>query len=191
MTRKHLLLLGCCGLLLALATPSLAKIVKTARADCEKNAICLYWWPELPHLPGWHAEAEANFAMGKNGINMLIPDGAQLGSTKTVLYGNAAFKNTLEPRAKTLDEFIAGDAEQSREDSHGEVVIADAPSLQAANGITWRTVTYSQPKVGVWEHVAFGEEGNYYIVLTLRSRDEKDYKAAQSAFETLVKTYKP
>jgi hypothetical protein len=190
MMRKSLLL-GCCGLLAALAGPAPAKIIKTARPDCQKSSICFYWWPELPALPGWHADDKANFSMGGNGINVLIPDGATFENTEAVIYGNAVFKGSLNPRPKTLADFIAGDAEQSRADSHGEVVIAQATALDGAKGTKWRSVTYFQPNVKVWERVAFGEEGDYYIVLTLRSRTLENYKAAQADYEKLVRSYAP
>ena len=60
------------SLILLAYLPAGAEVLKFARSDCRTGAICFYWWPKLPSLPGWHTDETANYAQGSNGANTLM-----------------------------------------------------------------------------------------------------------------------
>jgi hypothetical protein len=181
-------------LLLALDTaPSMAKIAKTAQINCKTGRICFYWWPELPHMKGWHTDSDVNYSMGENGINVLIPDGYSFANAGVIIYAEAVYKPRYEssnPKTKTLEGFIADDEQEFRTNNPGDLTIADTTPLKTGDGYALRSVTYFRPKAKNWERVSFGEEGDYYLIFTLNAHSLKEYDAAQKTYESLLNLYK-
>jgi hypothetical protein len=193
MTKSPLTLVSC-GLIAFMAiAPATAKIVKTARTDCKTNRICLYWWPQLPAMPGWHTDSAVNYTLGENGAYVLIPDGSDFSNAGAIIYATATYKPSYsrsKPEIKTLDDFIADDKRAFQSENAGTITIADASPLTTGDGETLRSVTYFRPKAKNWDRVAFGEDADYYLTFTINARTLTDYDAAQKAFESLLKAYK-
>ena len=178
------------GLTCISAFAAKAEIIKTARVDCAKNAICLYWWPKLPSLAGWHTEENANYSNGANGINILIPDGSNFANADTVIYANAVLKRRYEstnPQTKTLAAFIADDRGTFVE-QHNNMRIEDAAPLTTADGHKLRSLTYIGS--GEWERVAYGEEGEYYVLFVINAHSEAGFLKNLPAYESLVRNYR-
>jgi hypothetical protein len=180
-------------LLVLSVAPSAAKIVKSAQVNCKTGRICLYWWPELPAVQGWHTDPDVNYGLGENGVNVLIPNGSNFANAGAFIYAEAIYKpryNFSNPKTKTLDGFIADDEAEFRNNNPGDLTIAEAAPLKTGDGQILRSVTYFRPKAKNWERVSFGQEGDYYLLFTLNAHSLKDYDAAQRTYESLLKLYK-
>ena len=163
----------------------------TASAEMERIAIptdqgmSLHWWPKLFPVPGWHHEREQSLQLG---VNALAPDGATCEDADTVMYAKAAYK-PREPDTKSLDVFIEKDKKAFLARSSA-VVIKEATFLTTADGKRLRSFTFFPTGTGNWERVAYGEEGEFYLVFAMSSRSLNGYKAALKAYEQLVGRYK-
>ena len=72
-------------LVVLLSAPAHAEIEKVS-LNC-KAGICLYWWPMLPKVDGWHAEVKVNYNIG---VNSLVHDGSTFKDSTTVMYAKAS-----------------------------------------------------------------------------------------------------
>src|SRR5262249_47682872 len=150
-----------------LAASAHAEIVKVANVDCTHKAICFYWWPKLPSLPGWHADADQNVKNGPNGVSMLVPDGTDFSHAGAVMFGEAVYRPRYEwknPNSKSLDAFIADDMAATLE-SHKDFKIAEAEPVSTADGQKLRSFTFVRS--GECERVSYGVEGDYYLVFAI------------------------
>jgi hypothetical protein len=174
-------------LLAAVAALSFATL---ASGEIEKlgnlcdSGVCVYWWPKLPAVKGWHQEEEVS---RKQGVNALAPDGSTFKDAETVMYGTAATK--VNSDATTLDEFIAADMKGFAEHA-AEAVIKEIEPLTTADGRKLRTFTFFPKKDGNWECVSFGEEGEYFLVFTLSSRNKMAYEKSLPVFQAMIREYK-
>ncbi len=185
------------ALLLGLAVASLptakAEIVKSAIFDYDKNQTCFYWWPKLPAVPGWHTDEKANYTMGENGVNMLIPDGMKFADADAdaVIYAAATYRSRYEkrnPGSKSLEAFIADDKATFAE-KHKEIVIEEVEPLTTGDGQKMRSFTFFRPKDKNWERVSYGQEGDFYLVFTINAQSETGYRANQAIYEDLIRRY--
>ena len=176
------LLLAAC----AVCGTARAEIEKFADASC-KQGLCLYWWPRLPPLEGWHQEQEAG---RRNASNILAPTGYNFTTAETIMYARATFKNRM-PEAKSLEAFIAKDKADTLQALPGTIA-ADAPALRNGDGKTLRTLTYyPAPSVrGSWERLAYDEEGDFYLILAISSHSRKGLDDSMKEFEHLIAAYK-
>jgi hypothetical protein len=167
------------------ATAGLAhgEIEKIA-VPCEKG-ICLYWWPKLPRLPGWHGDRQNSLHYG---INALAPDGFTFSDAQAIIYAKALYKPRV-PHITSLEALIESDRSDFLRSRPG-ILIAEAPDLTNADGQRLKSFTYFPKERGNWERVAYGEEGDFFLVFTVSSRSLDSYPAAESAFETLVGQYR-
>ena len=144
-----------------------------ARAEIEKNAapcetgFCLYWWPKLPQLKGWHQDKEQSY---QNGVNALSPDGSSFADAETVIYANAIYKPRT-PKTKSLDMFITDDKKRFFDSDPG-VAITEVTELLTGDAKKFRSFTFSPKSKGNWEQVSYGEEGDYYLTFVLSSRSK-------------------
>ena len=172
-------------------TAAPAGIVKTASVDCGKGEICLFWWPRLPSLPGWHSDQTANRSYGENGMNSLVPDGVTFRDADTVMYASATYKPRYErenPESRSLNAFISDDKSFFASE-HPDMSIAEVEPLITGDGQTLRSFTYFRPRDSSWERVSYGEEGDYYIVFTISARSAVAYRKAQAAYVDIVRRY--
>jgi hypothetical protein len=162
-------------------------------ADIEKSAVIvqngthLMWWPKVGAPEGWHIEKGASQA---NAINILAPDGANFSNATTVIYAKAIYK-PRDPGVKTLQALIDRDqAEFKQHKSQPE--IRESTAMTIADGTPLSTWTYfpnGKGAKGNWEAVAYGEDGDYFVVFVMSSRTEQDYAANLPAFEKVVASY--
>jgi len=171
------------GAILLLAAGADAEIEKIAQV-CE-TGICLYWWPKLAAIPGWHHEREESFGIG---ANALAPDGSTFANAEVVMYAKAVYKPRV-PETTSLEMFIAGDRREFL-GSDPAAVIADASTLTTVDGQTMKSVTFFPKVAGNWERVTYGEEGDFYLVFTISSRSLKGYQERLRDYEALVQGYR-
>jgi hypothetical protein len=162
----------------------------SASAEMEKTALvcpeqlCLYWWPRLPAIEGWHQDREQSY---KIAANALAPDGSDFSKAETVMYVKASYKPKI-PDTKSLEMFISDDLKSFSKDSN--TTVAEVTELVTADGKRLKSFTFFPVNSGNWERVAYGEEGDFYLVFTLSSRTEAGYKKALAAYEALVRGYR-
>jgi hypothetical protein len=162
-----------------------------AVADIEKIAVPgdrglrFYWWPKVTPVKGWHQDREHSFHYS---VNALAPDGFTFANAESVMYAKAVYK-PREPEVKSLEMLITKDKRDFLV-ATPDLVIEEAATLMTADGQKLRSFTYFPKSKGNWERVAYGEEGEFYLVFTLSSRTLNGYKAAGGAFEQLVGQYK-
>jgi hypothetical protein len=162
------------------------EIEKNAAISCKDNQnICLYWWPKLPEIKGWHQERESSFHYN---ANALAPDGKTFNNAEVVMYAAAFYKPRM-PETTSLDMFVSDDKSKSIQDNPG-LVISAAGWLATADGQRLKSFTFRPTKGGNWERVSYGEEGDFYLVFTISSRTKRAYEKAMPSYKSMVNTYK-
>lgn len=169
--------------LLLLSASASAEIEKTAM-PC-KTGLCLYWWPKLPQVKGWHQDHEQSYNYE---ANALAPDGFTFSDAETVMYAKAFFKPRI-PETKSLEMLIANDKKQFLGETPG-IIITKAKEIVISDGRKLRSFTFFPAQQGNWERVSYGEEGEFYLVFTISSRTKAGYDKAVGAYESLVGSYK-
>ena len=176
-------LLSLLTVILALSGVAIAEIEKHGH-PCE-TGICLYWWPKLPALNGWHQDAQAS---ERYGANALAPDGSTFKDAETVMYAKAPYKPRV-PELKSIEDLIASDKKDFVENSPG-LVVSETKPLTTGDGEKFRSITFFPSGQGNWEHVSYGEEGEFYLIFTISSRTKRGYEKALPAYEALIRNYK-
>jgi hypothetical protein len=163
----------------------------TAIAEIEKGGspcdtgLCLYWWPKLPAISGWHHEAEAS---QQNSFNALAPDGSTFENAETVMYAVALYKPNM-PETGSLDALIAEDKEKFIEHSAAASIDETKP-IATGDGQKLRSFTFFPKSEGNWEQVSYGEEGDYYLIFTVSSQTKSGYEKALHSYEAMLRGYK-
>lgn len=174
--------LACLIVLLSLAARA-AEIEKVAQI-CDVG-ICLYWWPKLPTIKGWHQDKEASMEYG---ADALAPDGFAFSNAVVVIYGTASYK-PRNPQAKSLQMFIASDQQHFLASEPG-VEIREVKPLATGDGKLMQSFTFSPKSNGNWEQVAYGEEGQYYLTFVLSARSRSAFQSAESTYREMIARYK-
>lgn len=172
-----------CAFVLLISLTAQAEIEKTA-VPCE-TGLCLYWWPKLPPLKGWHQDKDQSYHYG---VNALAPDGSSFAKAETVIYAKASYKPRI-PETKTLEMFIADDRKEFADSVPG-ITIKEVDALISGDGEKLRSFTFFPKQKGNWEQVAYGEEGEFYLVFTLSSHSKEAFDRTQSAYRELIAHYK-
>ncbi len=163
----------------------------TAYAEIEKIAIpkdkkmALYWWPKITLPKGWHQDKEQSY---QNNMYAVAPDGYTFVNAETVMYARAEFK-PLMPDVKSVDQLIANDKKNLLAQIPN-VEIKEVDSLITEDGKSLRSLTFRPKDKGNWEHVTYGEEGDFYLIFSVSSRTSKGYLASKNAYEGMIQSYK-
>ena len=70
------------------------------------------------------------------------------------------------------------------------MVITEGLVLRTADGKAWRSFAFVPGNQGNWERVAYGEEGDYYLVFTLSARDKASYERLAPLFASWIERYR-
>ena len=170
-------------LVLAAALPAAAEIevVETPSSA----GMVKQWWPKVAPPKGWEHDREHSLAYG---INAMAPQGKTFGDAETVMYGKAMYR-PRELELRDVDMLIARDKRKALM-SDPPRKSSNAGALRTADGTALKTVTYAPGKgEGNWERVAYGQDGDYYVLFAVSSRTKKGLEAARPAFEQMVKGY--
>lgn len=172
-----------CFAIVIFTSSSCAEIEK--RAEICETGICLYWWPKLPPLKGWHQDQGSSV---KYGVNALAPDGSSFSNASAVIYAKADYKPRM-PHTDSLEKLIADDQKTFRSEFPA-IVITETDGLLTADGKKMRTFTFFPKATGEWEEVSYGEEGDFYLIFTLSAHSRAAFDKALSAYRDLVGRYK-
>jgi hypothetical protein len=166
-----------------LAAPTCAEIEMLA-APTDRGPV-YHWWPKLVVPAGWHHDRNYSFHYS---LNAMAPEGVSFDDARTVMYAKVMYK-PREPQIKSLDTFIERDQKSIRAKAAG-LQIKESTPLSTADGKQLRSFTFFPTTEGNWEHVAYGEEGDFYLIFTISARSEEEYRAARPAFERLIGDYR-
>ena len=147
--------------------------------------ICLYWWPKLPTVPGWHQDKYASYHYG---ANMLAPNGYTFANAPTVMYAKAMYKPRV-PELKSVAMLIDEDEKGSLQDDPHQTV-ASVGEMVTADGNRLKAYTFFPQGQGNWERVAYGQEGSYYLIFALSARTKAGYEKALAAYQFMVAHYR-
>lgn len=175
-----------CCFLLALSVAAGATIVKTA-LPC-KTGLCLYWWPKLPHLAGWHRDQGASLHYA---VNALAPNGSTFVNAQAVMYAKADYKPRV-PNIKSLKMFIANDRREFLAAQPG-IVVKEVGDVVTGDGRKMPSFTFfprSAAAQGNWEQVSYGQEGKFYLVFTSSARSKGAFEKARGAYYRLIGSYR-
>lgn len=165
------------------AGPAKARIEKVAIV-C-KVGLCLYWWPALAKVNGWHHDQGASIA---DAVNAEVPDGFTFANAVAVIYAKAIYK-PRQPETKSVAVLIKQDkATFLRHDPTLE--ITRVSPLKTADGRTLESYTYFPRTKGNWEEVSYGEEGEYYLVFVVSSQTKAGFEKALGAYKEFIGEYK-
>ena len=178
MRRQYLI-----ALLLLLSVPVSAEMEKIA-TTCE-SGICLHWWPILPNVKGWHHDRDASLW---HSFNAQAPDGKTFKDADSVIYASGIYKPRVS-EVKTLETLIENDHKRFYDTNPG-ITIKPAESVTTSDGQVLKTFAFFPKENGNWEHVAYGEEGEYYLVFTLTSRSQDGYSQTLAAYKQFLQNYK-
>jgi hypothetical protein len=162
-----------------------------AKAEIEKNAlmcdtgICLYWWPKLPDVTGWHHDKDASYGYQ---VNALAPDGLTFKDAESVMYAKALYKPRT-PETKSLDMLIADDQKEFLATDSG-IKITETTALMTGSRKKLRCFTFFPSSTGNWEMVCYGEEGEFYLIFTLSSKSKKGFDKTLDVYKSLISSYK-
>jgi hypothetical protein len=160
----------------------LSEIVRTAEPSAK--GLDLYWWPKLRPLQGWQQDLRMS---REYNVNALAPKGNTFAQAETVMYAKASYKK--EQDSHTLNSFIEADKSQFKKDFPGTEV-REINSIRDADNRALRCFVFVPAKKGNWERVAYLEEGDYYLVFTVSSRNRAGYEKSLPDFLRLVNSYK-
>ena len=144
------------------------------------------WWPRVAPPKGWAHDREHSVAYG---LNAMVPEGTTFGDAETVIYAKALYR-PREMELRDVDNLIERDRRKaSTQDPPRKT--ASAPALKTGDGRALKTVTYTPVKGEAnWERVAYGQEGEYFVLFAVSSRTKKGFDAARPAFEAMVRGYR-
>ena len=168
---------------LLFAPAARAEIVKMAVPDA--SGLKLFWWPKLPLLAGWHQDPGASQAYS---VNALVPDGQSFSDADTVMLGKANYKPNT-PALKTVQQLVDDDIKVTVQQSSGVQVHKQA-DIADADGKAFTVYDFAPAAAtGVWEAVAYGEEGDYFLIFMMSARSKNGFDKNLPDFTRLVKSY--
>lgn len=174
-----------------IATLCLALTPFVVGAEIEKSAticehgFCLHWWPKVSPIAGWHHDEQQSLRLG---VNVWVPDGSSFDSAAAVIYAKAVYKPS-EPDLHSLAAFIDSDRRSSRADAP-DVVISEADALKTGDGHAFPSLTFFSAQRKLWDRVAYGEEGEFYLIFTLSASDKASYEGLLPLYKAWLASYK-
>lgn len=177
------ILAACLVTLLCASTAARADVLKmTASTDAGPR---VYWWPALPIPKGWvHDDAESR----EREVNVLLPAGQEFAESPAVIYARADSKSAL-PQVRSVADYIRQEKADIRSQAPTADIV-DRPDVKTADGATLKVVAYAVPAKRHWELVAYGEEGDFYLVFTASASSASDLKDNEGVFYGLLAAYR-
>ena len=180
-------------LLLLLLLPAItqAEIYKKALVCSDTGQICLYWWPTLPEVQGWHQDMRHSYHYK---MNTLALEGYDFSNSEAVIYARSEYQDKPEEK-KTLEEFIEFSQGQSIANSPYKFNIENRSEIESEGKLTFVSFSYlPKGNTGNWEQVAYSEEtdndGNhYFLIFALSSRTKEAYLSNLESFNKMITLY--
>lgn len=132
-------------------------------AVTEEPGIRFYWWPVVKSPAGWAHDEGASL---KSGVNMLVPIGQTFAGAPSVMYARADYKPRISD-VHSIQEYVEKDRQELASESP-ETSITVLEPVKTSDGKVLTVLQYVIPIRKQWEIVAYGEEGEFYLLFTLR-----------------------
>jgi hypothetical protein len=172
----------CFALLLIAAPFADAEIFQLAVPAAQ--GMKLYWWPVLPPIAGWEHDEGASRAQG---VNALVPAGQTFAHAPAIIYARALYKPRMSD-VKSLDQLIEGDISSFKKRLPDTSVEKLMP-IRDGDGKDHPYYSFTPSQKGSWELVAYGEEGDYYLIFTVSGNSKQARDDARAPFEALISKY--
>ena len=171
-------------LFILLSVAANAEIEKKV-VPCEQQKMCIYWWPKLAIIQGWHHERNFSYQYG---FNAQAPDGFTFANAESVIYAKALYKPSI-PETKSLEMLISKDKNDfiSRDPN---IIVSEVTSLKTGNGQNLKSFTFFPQGKGNWEQVSYGEEGEFYLIFTVSSKSEEGFTKVLDTYKQFINQYK-
>ncbi|MCC6694287.1 MAG: hypothetical protein IT365_01525 [Candidatus Hydrogenedentes bacterium] len=159
--------------------------------EIEKQAIrtdegfAFYWWPKLPSIDGWEPDRDASFHYQ---VNAIVPKGKGFADAETVMYAKAIYKPGIGD-TKSVDDLVKNDTEHFKEDDPS-IEIKQLPDIVDGDGKKLKVYRFTPAKEGNWEAVAYGSEGDFFLIFAISSRSAAGFDAQFPKFKELLGKYK-
>lgn len=144
-----------------------------------------YWWPVYIDASGKREESFYGLPLGDYPT---AANGTLLDDIETVIYARAIFK----PRVRTilsLEELIEDDQQQFRRRDPDAVIRAVEP-VMTTEGDALRSYLYISQKGNSWEQVSYSEEGQFYLLFTIRSQSQHRYVEDLPSYLNYIRKYR-
>ncbi len=151
--------------------------------SCETR-ICSWRRPVVEPPPGWFRDEGASRHYK---LNAFAPNGSSFADAPAVMYALAVEKSSLPE--KSLAAFL-GRGHPSAS-GNGGTEVTPKPPLKTGDGQAFAAFRYA-PRPGSKEQhetVAYGEEGDYFLVFVVSARTAKDHDAAYPSLVELLRGY--
>jgi hypothetical protein len=149
------------------------------------SAPQVYWWPVLPVPQGWVRDDEESRARG---VNVIRPAATSFEDAPAVIYARADSKPRF-PQIHSLADYMRLDEADIRAQSPSADIV-HLPDVKTGDGAVLKVVSHALPQRRQWELVAYGEEGDFYVLFTVSGSTEADLKAHEGVFYALLAKYK-
>lgn len=160
-----------------------AEIKKTSIRDDKCGGFCFYWWPILPVIDGWHQDIEESYNFS---ANAQAPNGYTFSNAETVIYVKALYKPRM-PKINTINKLINDDHNEFKSESG--LIINEIKSITTADKQQLVTYSFYPQSKGNWEHVSYGEEGDFFLVFTISSRTKMGLEKNLSTYNDFITKY--
>jgi hypothetical protein len=144
-----------------------------------------FWWPVYIDSSGAKKESFYGLTLGQYPTDT---DGAPLDDIETVIYARALYKPRMSG-VSSLEELIEDEQTQFRNRTP-ETEISTAEPVQTKEGEALRSYTYVPKKSGSWERVTYSEEGDFYLLFTIRSQNQQRYQQDLDAYFNYIRKYR-
>lgn len=168
---------------LALPTMGYAELERVA-FQCEAKT-CYHWIPKIGAVSGWHRDESV---ISDYGMYALVPDGYTYETAEYVIYSRALHKPLVMDNP-SLKRFIQQDKEDFVSLNPGGMM-TEVPAVVVGSGKKLRSFVLQPAKQGIWEQVAYDEDGEYFVVLVISSKSSAGYKKALPVYRQILASYR-
>ena len=145
----------------------------------------MIWWPKVDPGGPWNFD---EMASRQNALKMFVPSGSTFANAETVMYAKANFKPRT-PDTKALKSLIDNDVANIKTEAPG-IKIEVMPPVTDGDGKSVQVVSFIPTGgQGNWEWVAYGEDGEYFLVFTVSSRTKLGLEKSLPAFKAMIASY--
>ena len=157
--------------------------IENVAVPCERG-LCLYWWPKLVAVKGWHHDRDHSYLYS---VNAQAPDGYTFADAESVIYAKALYKPRI-PETTSLQMLIKDDKDQflSRDPN---IIISEVGTLITGDGRILKSFTFFPKGKGNREQVSYGEEGDFYLIFALSSRTKEGFAKTLNAYKQFIGQY--
>lgn len=144
-----------------------------------------FWWPVYIDNSGARQEKLYGLPLGEYPT---AQDGSLLSNIETVIYARALYKPRLRG-ITSLEALIESEQAEFRR-RNPEVSVEELETVSGSDGKPLRSFAYLPKRRGDWERVTYSEEGEFYLLFTLRSKSQQRYQQDMESYLSYIRQYR-